>query len=113
MKLSAYIFCIASLVLFCFLNVQPLLHNGKFAENQTSCHSKCSKPKDTEKEDGCRDAGCNPFVPCAMGSCGYLVENFYSASNNLPEKRIRRTPVDDNEILSQLGECWHPPEALS
>jgi len=111
-KIGAYIFCASSVVLFCFLNVQPLLHVKK-VEQQTSCHNKCPKSKDTDKEDDCSNQGCNPFVPCAMGSCCYLVENFYSASNMLAPRKIKPRLFDDNTILTQPGECWHPPEALS
>jgi hypothetical protein len=113
MKVRGYIFCVASSVLFCYLNVQPLLHHKDVEQKQTSCQSKCSKSKDTEKEDDCRNEGCNPFVPCYMGSCCYLVENFYSASNILPAKKVKPGLFDDNTILNKSGECWHPPETRS
>jgi hypothetical protein len=111
MKVSTYIFSLSFLFLFGFLHLQPLLKEEPRIE--TACaKSKCHKPKPCEKKEGC-DEGCNPFVPCSMGMCCYLIESFYSPSAIAADDKEKLPLYNDNRIVNKLSECWHPPEALS
>ncbi len=65
------------------------------------------------KEKKCPNEGCNPFVPCPMGSCCYLVENFISNTTIPILKKEKNLLFDDNSLSNVLSECWHPPESVS
>jgi hypothetical protein len=111
MKVSTYIFSMSFIILFGFLHLHPLLKEE--AKKESTCaKSKCHKPKPCEKKEGC-DEGCNPFVPCSMGLCCYLVESIYSPTDIAANGKQKPTLFNDNRTLNRLSECWHPPEALS
>jgi hypothetical protein len=113
MKLTASLFPFFSLILFFFLNLEPVLLHTRIEEKKTCCKNKCLPRKDNEKKDDCANQRCNPFVPCSMGSCCYLVENFYSPSFLLQVRKDKPLACSDNIIPGTFGECWHPPENLS
>jgi len=89
-------------------------------KEQACTKSKCSKQKASQTQKApynerknCPAEGCNPFVPCSIGSCCYLVENFFSQKANPIIKKQKLPLLDDNTILNVASECWHPPEMIS
>jgi hypothetical protein len=120
MKASAYIFSAIFLLVFGLLHLQPLFGNRGVKEEQSCAKTKCQKQKPVgEKKDcpgeekGCPIAACNPFVPCAMSSCCYVVENFFSHNPFSIIKKQKLALFDDNTLQTTLSECWHPPEVIS
>lgn len=113
MRKGANIFCVIFILVFGMLHLQPMFSHNIVEKEQTCSKTKCSKQKPAEKNKDCADKGCNPFVPCAMGSCCYLVENFYSYSTNSILIKQNLPSYIDGLLLNRLSECWHPPEMLS
>jgi hypothetical protein len=130
MRVKTHIFSVSFVLLFAFLHIHPLLaaYEVKNLRNEVKKEKACAKskkqgcakskcPKQKEKtqeeKDKCKDTGCNPFVPCSMGYCCYLVENFYSYTSASLVKKQKIALIDDNRLLNKLSECWHPPELLS
>jgi len=101
------------------LHIQPLFINYEIKSEQvakSTCHKQksCQKKKDPLKEKkDCTNQGCNPFVPCSVGMCCYVVENFFTPSGILIYKKQKLTVIDDNTLSKGLSECWHPPESVS
>jgi hypothetical protein len=101
------------------LHIQPLLTNYRAPNKQVTertCYKEnsCSKKKacSGEKKD-CPNKGCNPFVPCSIGMCCYVVENFYTPLEIPIWDKQKISLIDDNKISKALSECWHPPEMVS
>jgi hypothetical protein len=120
MKASAYIFSAIFLLVFGSLHIQPLFGNAELKKEQgcakSKCHKQmsCQKQNDSsEKEKDCANKDCNPFVPCSMGSCCYVVENFFSHTAISVIIKQKLLLFDDNTLLNRLSECWHPPEVVS
>jgi hypothetical protein len=106
---------------FALLHVIPLIHvqkqevkSEKTCENTCAAKSKCSKQEPAEEKKDCdNNEGCNPFVPCSMGSCCYVTENFYEHALFANHKRQKNVLVNDNTLQTALSECWQPPETRS
>lgn len=116
-KASKYFFTGTLLLLLGTLHVQPLYFHQK-AGKQTACVSECQKKKSCNKEKSPerenRDCfeGCNPFVPCSIGSCCYLVENiFYERTLSILKQQLPL--LDDMTLFNAISECWHPPAMIS
>ena len=116
-KLRPYIFVFSLAWLLAVLHIQPLFITYGNEESQimeSSCammKQTCEKDSDCSNEkNSCRNEGCNPFVPCAIGICCYLVENFYTPSDLPLSKKQRIALIDDNTLLNATSEFWHPPE---
>jgi hypothetical protein len=97
-----------------------LLGNSLTEIDEKSCANTCQKQNPCEQEEGSSDEenscpvqACNPFVPCAMSSCCYLVENFFPGINSSLPAKIKLFVFNDNRLLNQSSECWHPPELFS
>jgi hypothetical protein len=110
------------ILVFGFLHLQPLF--GRAVSNvdeEESCASVCQmntpcgskKDEPAEKENNCPIQACNPFVPCAMSACCYLVESFFPGINASVETKTRLFVFNDDRILNQSSECFHPPEYFS
>lgn len=128
-RLHIQIFCTAFIVIFSCLQVQPLFINNEVSKvkapvksTETSCsktqkpsctRSKCPLPISSEEKENCNNNGCNPFVPCDMGFCCYLVENAFAYSIHSLVSQKAFFHINDNRIQNNLSECWHPPEILS
>ena len=119
MKISAHIFSAAFILIFGLLNVQPLFINYRAEKAPMCAKSKCHKKKMPAKNMGCgneRDCNnkaCNPFLPCATGSCCYIVENFFTYTTISFAVKEKIALFNDNRLLNKLSECWHPPESVS
>ncbi len=114
---SKYFFTGTLILLLGVLHVQPLYVHQK-VRKQTICVSECQKKKTCDKKKSperenrdCSD-GCNPFVPCPMGSCCYLVENIFY-ERTLPIRKQKLPLFDDMTLFNAISECWHPPEMIS
>ena len=113
MRINSQIFSLTFILIFGLLHIQPLLPKAEVKKEKTCSKSKCAKQKADDDRKNCQNDGCNPFVPCSMGTCCYLVENFfvYSISSIVFTHNLRTR--NDNRLLNRLSECWHPPEILS
>ena len=111
------IFSIAFIIVFGFLHVQPLLEEYE-VKTETTCAKKkkqgCAKstqskkPCNPQKKD-C-NKGCNPFVPCSMGICCYIVEKGYSYAVTTFIANKKFSLITDNRFFSILNECCHHPD---
>lgn len=76
----------------------------------SSCKSSCDAPVETEDENEC-EGRCNPLMSCPTG-------NFYISSQShlsiapLNISKEKRSLINDNRIVKQMGDCWHPPEII-
>jgi hypothetical protein len=106
------------MLVFVGLHVQPLFTSSKSRSQvtestcpkQKSCSSKKDCPGEKKK---CPSEGCNPFVPCSLGMCCYVIENFFTPPAIPVNKKNHLPFVNDSKIAKSLSECWHPPEMLS
>ena len=112
MKVSAYIFALSIVLLFGALHIQPLFNDYTIKKVQTCSRSKCPK-QSPAKEGKNTNNGCNPFVPCSIGSCCYVIESFFIYSSGTAAIGKKIAPVDDNRLLHSSSACWHPPEMIS
>ena len=121
MRLRTYIVTIAWGLVFSGLHIQPLFVNYSAYDGQVcavnekpTCakSKKCSSDSPVEEKEDCGTDGCNPFLPC-MGSCCYLPESFFTHSMPGFAIKEKMALVNDNRILSNFSECWHPPEIVS
>ena len=108
MKAGAYIL----LIICCILTVQPMFSNSNAEPTESSCcKTKCKKTQPQEDKKDCEKNRCNPLMACPAG-------NFYFPGYShidipaliLPKQKP--TLVNDNRVLTQLTECWHPPEII-
>jgi hypothetical protein len=77
----------------------------------SSCVSSCSNPAENEEENDCEDNRCNPLMSCPTGNF-YL---FIQPSLSIPAINIstgKKSLINDNRIVKQMNECWHPPEII-
>lgn len=129
MKTRLQIFSGSFVMIFAFLQVQPVFisyeqkkenacekieaQSCTSGKSTTLARGKCSLPVSPGQEEDCNNNGCNPFVPCSIGFCCYLVESFYSYSTSFLDSNQKLHLFDDNRVASGLSECWHPPEMIS
>ena len=129
MRISSYIFSVSFVLIFGVLHLETLFANNEVKKVQTctkatkkspcaKSKSKCTKEKPSKKEtsqkkDDCNNEGCNPFTPCPIGSCCYLIENFFSYTSVSIVKKQKIALFNDNRLLNNLSECWRPPKTLS
>jgi hypothetical protein len=114
------IFSAIFIVVFALLHLQPLYVHGNekakasCTKKMSTCGKKmqCHKPKPAEDNKDCESNGCNPFVPCSMGACCWLVENFLEHDTYIFIPKERLLVFNDNSLSAALSECWHPPESI-
>jgi hypothetical protein len=117
MRSNKYFFTVSLVLLLGALHVQPLYVQQK-VNKQSVCVSECQKKKpcdkkkSPERENADCSQGCNPFVPCAMGSCCYLVESIFY-EKTFPIRKQKLPLLDDMTLFNAMSECWHPPEMIS
>jgi hypothetical protein len=116
MKLRAAILA----VLLGLLLIQPAFGNFNAGLNDPSCgkssapsscsaYSECDRQGDTEQDEDCRDSPCNPLLGCPSGNF-YLDNSSFITIHALIIPKQKSLLVNDNRILTQSTECWHPPE---
>jgi hypothetical protein len=121
MRPGAYFMSGILMILLGALHVQPLFLHYEIKKEPVCAKTKCQKQqpvqekeKQSEKDKkDCANQGCNPFVPCAMGSCCYVVESFFAGSPMPIIKKQKRALLNDMTLLNTVSECWHPPEMIS
>lgn len=78
---------------------------------KTSCSKKkCGKPAEMPGSNDCRSGGCNPSLGCASGN--FFIHHYEQVSLlswEAPGQKM--TVTDDNRIMKNRSECFHPPEA--
>lgn len=86
-------------------------HCSKKKVQKPACSKKkCNKPSDSQDKDKCNSNGCNPTLGCSSG-------NFYVHTHQqilLPnwfEQKQKNSLINDNRIVKNMSECFHPPEA--
>ena len=101
MKATVYIL---SLVM-AFLMVQPLIPvNNK----EECCSEKCCKKKEDKKENS-KNKDCNPLMNCRFCAL-FIVSKSYQVEINPINTREKILIINDNRIIKNLSECWHPPK---
>ena len=71
---------------------------------------KKSDNKSSNSEGNCKSEGCNPTLGCSSGN--FYVHHY--AQISLPARSGQKQQslvVNDNRIVRNMRECWHPPEA--
>jgi len=83
------------------------------AESVESCcsNSKCDKPVPSDSKNDCEGNRCNPLMSCPTGNF-YLLDNSYVSFTSVKQSKQKIILVNDNRVLTQLTECWHPPEII-
>lgn len=110
------------MILWTVLLVEPLSANlsietpysscSKKQEVKPSCSkTKCDKPADKEDENDCENNRCNPLMSCPTGNF-YLFSHSYLSIEPFILSKQKTALINDNRILKQLNECWHPPEMI-
>lgn len=120
MKFSAHLLTSLFVLVLGILHIQPLFLHPESKGETTCCQSRCKKENpcrekndQSDQDGGCPNQGCNPFIPCAMGSCCYVTESFYSNPGISILQKQKHRLFNDNRLLNTSLECWHPPEWLS
>ena len=71
---------------------------------------KCNKAAKTQDKDDCRTEGCNPTLGCSSGN---FFAHYHSqlSFEEWFEQKQKLIVANDNRIINNMSECWHPPEA--
>jgi len=110
------------MLLWSILLIEPLSANfsiktpysscSKKQELRASCSkSKCNQSNDKEKEDDCENNRCNPLMSCPTGNFYLFGHQLLSITPFILSKQ-KAILINDNRIIKQLTECWHPPEII-
>jgi hypothetical protein len=75
------------------------------------CKSACSKPVEQEDENDCEGNRCNPLMSCPTGNF-YLFTQALLSIAPLNISKEKKDLINDNRIVKQQNECWHPPEII-
>lgn len=75
------------------------------------CMSSCSNPVEQEDENDCEGNRCNPLMSCPTGNFYMLTTTILSIAP-LNISKEKKDLINDNRIVKQLNECWHPPEII-
>jgi len=79
---------------------------------QSSCSkSGCDQPADTEDENDCGGNRCNPLMSCPTGNF-YLFTQSHLSIAALKISTDKKSLINDNRTVKQMGDCWHPPEII-
>ena len=86
---------------------------SKKKSTKPSCKISCKKQDTPEEKKDCRPAGnCNPTLGCSLGN---FFAHQYSQIQLLSfdPQRPKMALVNDNRVIRNGKECWHPPEQVS
>ena len=98
----------------CSKNKPTQLPCDKNKPAPSSCSgSKCNKNKSNQQEEknDCESNRCNPLMACPTGNFYLFGHSFFSISALMISKQ-KNILVNDNRVVKQLTECWHPPEII-
>ena len=119
MKVGAWIL----IALWGILLAEPLLANfdvkspysecSKPQAKKSSCSKKstCNKEESKDEEKDCEKNRCNPLLGCPTGNF-YLVGLQLLHINPPTSLKKKSILINDNRIVKNLSECWHPPEII-
>ena len=110
------------MLLWSVLLIEPLSANlsiqtpysscSKKQKAQSSCcKSKCDKPVNKEDENDCEGNLCNPLMSCPTGNF-YLFTQPHLSITPLEISTDKKSLINDNRIIKQMSDCWHPPEII-
>jgi hypothetical protein len=110
------------ILLWSVLLIEPLSANlsiqtpyssscSKKENPKTSCKSKCEKPADNEDENECEANRCNPLMSCPTGNF-YMFAQSHLSIPAIQLSTDKRSLINDNRIVKQMDDCWHPPEII-
>ena len=110
------------MVIWGLLLVEPILANfsiespysscePKQAEQSSCCKSECDTPAENEDENDCGNNRCNPLMSCPTGNFYLFGQQPVSLAHFVFAKE-KTILVNDNRIIKQSAECWHPPEII-
>lgn len=77
---------------------------------ELSCSSPCGESEEEEESD-CERNRCNPLMSCPTGNF-YLFGNVQPILPEFISMKENIVAKNDNRLLEQLSECWHPPEII-
>ena len=100
LKATVYIL---SLVM-AFLMVQPLIPVNNKKE---CCSEKCCK-KEENKRNNKTNKDCNPLLNCPFCTL-FIVNKSHQGEINPLNTRDKILIRNDNRVIKNLSECWHPP----
>ena len=103
--------CILMIILG-ILMIQPMF-SYSVAEPAESCcsKSKCDKPEPPDNKNDCENNRCNPLMSCPTGNF-YLIGYSHISLTAFVQPKQKIILINDNRVLTQLTECWHPPEII-
>ncbi len=101
MKLSAYIF------FFIMLSMTALPFSSICTQKEQTCSESCCKKEPCKKENK-ENKNCNPFTTCPLCSSFLPAKPSILIAFTLQSKIIFFIK-NDNRIIQNLSECWHPP----
>lgn len=104
------------------LLVEPILANFSIDSPYSSCAEKqgvksscckpaCEAPAENEEKDDCENNRCNPLMSCPTGNF-YLFGHPPISITHFTFAKEKTILVNDNRIIKQSAECWHPPEII-
>lgn len=110
------------LVLWALLLVEPLSANlsiqspysacSKEQKPESSCSmTSCDDAADSNDENDCDNNRCNPIMSCPTGNFYLIIQS----NINLPALEVstdKKIPTNDNRVVKQTGDCWHPPRMI-
>ena len=110
------------MVIWSLLLVEPILANFSIESPYSSCEerqelqsscckSKCEAPAEKEEKDDCENNRCNPLMSCPTGNF-YLFGHQHISLAHFMFAKEKTILVNDNRIIKQSAECWHPPEII-
>ena len=113
--------CILVLI-WSLLLIEPLSANFNIESNYSACKkseptetscckSSCSKPAEKEDENDCEGNRCNPLMSCPTGNF-YLFSHPNVSIEAFKPSKEKQALINDNRIIKQMAECWHPPEII-
>jgi hypothetical protein len=77
----------------------------------TDCSTKkCNKPSKSQDKNNCKTEGCNPTLGCSSGNFYVHYHDQISLPSWFVLKQLA-VVTDDNRIIKNMSECWHPPKA--
>ena len=110
------------MIIWSTLLLEPLSANFSFKNNYSSCskkqeatssccESKCNNPGEKKDKDDCQNNRCNPLMSCPTGNF-YLFGHSPISIMPFATTREKALLINDNRIVKQMTDCWHPPEII-
>lgn len=110
------------IMIWSMLLIEPATANFNIESNYSACkkskktssscsQSSCDNSDDREDENDCEGNRCNPIMSCPTGNF-YLFNQPQLSLEALKLSKEKQALINDNRIVEQMAECWHPPEII-